>query len=154
MYVAIVLLFMLLLPAACMGLGHFAFKSALPLIALAGKWFVFWAAGIRLLTAGLRQVIQPRFTATEIFKIQSEDVLPMVRELGNSNLAVGVAGSFSLYRPSFRLPVALIAGIFYGIAGFRHALGKHKSRHESLAMVSDLFAFLIFTMYVGFTALA
>jgi hypothetical protein len=31
---------------------------------LVGKWFVFWAAvGVRLGLAGLRQILQPSFTA-------------------------------------------------------------------------------------------
>ena len=33
------------------------------LMPLVGKWFVFWAVGARLFIAGIRQVIQPAFTA-------------------------------------------------------------------------------------------
>ena len=36
-------------------------------VALIGKWFVFWAVGVRLLLASSRQVAQPAFTAQTIF---------------------------------------------------------------------------------------
>jgi hypothetical protein len=36
---------------------------------IARRWFVFWAVGVRLLVAGLRQITQPRFTAEEILGV-------------------------------------------------------------------------------------
>ena len=32
---------------------------------LVGKWFVFWTVGIQLFLAGLRQIVQPRYTAEQ-----------------------------------------------------------------------------------------
>jgi len=52
---------------------------------LIGKWFVFWAIGVRLFLAGLRQASKPSFTAKEIFHIQS---FAVIRELGFGNLAI------------------------------------------------------------------
>jgi hypothetical protein len=40
--------------------------APLDLWLLLGRWFVFWAVGVRLLTAGIRQIAQPRFTAETI----------------------------------------------------------------------------------------
>ena len=37
------------------------------------KWFVFYAVGMRLLTAGIKQAIEPEFTAKEIFGITDSD---------------------------------------------------------------------------------
>ena len=141
---------MAVLPAASIGVEHFYVHGSVPLGALAGKWFVFWSAGVRLSLAGLRQFFQPRFTAQEIFGIGSGDVLPLVRELGVANFATGIAGITSIAEPGFVLPVALIAAIFYGIAGIRHAADNKRSGNGSIAMVSDLLVSLIFAAYIGF----
>jgi hypothetical protein len=138
MYVAVVLLFMLILPAAAV-LIEMGQPGALPLMMLVGKWFVFWAVGARLATAGVRQYLQPAFTATEIFHMESAEAMPLVRELGVANFAVGVVALSSLWRPDFTLPLAIVAAIFYGVAGIRHAFEADKSRNEWIAMVSDLF---------------
>ena len=153
MYLLTVVLLMCVLPACSIYVEQYYFHSATPLLSLAGKWFVFWSAGIRLLLAGLRQFIQPRFTATQIFDIKSDDALPIVRELGVANFATGVVGTLSLANPSFVLPVAIAASLFYGIAGIRHAAEKHRSRNETIAMVSDLFVSLVLAGYVIFVAM-
>jgi hypothetical protein len=144
---------MAVLPIGSIGAEHFYFRSAAPLPLLVGKWFVFWAAGIRLFLAGLRQFFQPRFTAEHIFQIKGDDALPVVRELGVANFATGVVGIASLAKPGFVQPVAIIAAIFYGVAGVRHLAEKGKAVNEKIAMVSDLFVFLIFATYVGFAAI-
>ncbi len=154
MYLATVIFLMAVFPIGSIGVDHFYFHNAAPLTLLVGKWFVFWAAGVRLFAAGLRQYFQPRFTAEEIFHITSADALPLVRELGVANFATGIAGIASLAKPSFVLPVAIIAGIFYGVAGIRHVAEKGKSRNENIAMISDLFVFLVFAAYLGFVAFA
>jgi hypothetical protein len=153
MYLLTVLLLMAVLPISSIGVEHFYFHSSVPLLLLVGKWFVFWAAGARLFLAGLRQYIQPRFTAEKIFHIKGDEALVIVRELGVANFATGVVGIASLAKPGFVLPVAIIAAIFYGIAGIRHVAEKGKSGNENIAMVSDLFVFLIFSAYIGFVAL-
>ena len=144
MYPLIVALFMFLLPGASVAFGYAGPESLMPLI---GKWFVFWAVGERLLTAGVRQYLQPDFTAREIFHM-GDEALPIVRELGVANCAVGVAGVVSLWRPDFIVPVALIAAIFYGVAGVRHVFEKGRGRNETIAMVSDLFAAAILGAYI------
>jgi hypothetical protein len=154
MYLATVVLLMAVFPIGSIGVDHFYFHSAAPVMLLVGKWFVFWAAGVRLFAAGLRQYFQPRFTAEQIFHITSADALPIVRELGVANFATGIAGMASLAKPSFILPVAIIAGIFYGVAGIRHAGEKGKSKNENIAMISDLLVFLVFAGYLGFVAFA
>jgi hypothetical protein len=40
--------------------------------------------------------------------------------------------------PSFTLPLAVVGGMFYGIAGIRHVTDANKSRNQTIAMVSDL----------------
>ncbi len=154
MYLTTVLLLMLVLPIGSISVDHLYFHSSMPPMLLVGKWFVFWGAGVRLFLAGLRQFVQPKFTAQEIFEIKGEDALPLVRELGVANLAVGVVGIGSLPKPDFVLPAAIIAAIFYGGAGVRHTAEQRRTRNESIAMISDLFVSLVLAAYIGFVALA
>lgn len=94
-------------------------------LAVAGKWFVFWMVGARLFAAGLRQVLQPRYTAETILGIKGDANLVVVRELGFANLALG------------------LGGIFYAAVGIQHALQAGRSRVESFAMVTDLCAAVV-----------
>lgn len=106
MYVAAILLLMVVLPIVSIGNEHYLHHASTPLMLLAGKWFAFWSAGIRLFTAGLRQLLQPRFTVEAIFGIRSDDPLPFVRELGIANIASGTVGILSIVQQSFVLPAA------------------------------------------------
>lgn len=106
---------------------------------LVGKWFVFWSVGVRLFTAGLRQVFQPEYTANVILGLESDESLLLVRELGFANLAMGLVGILSFWLPAWMLPAALAGGIFYGLAGANHVLQPHRNQLENVAMASDLF---------------
>src|ERR1700744_1160934 len=87
------------------------------LIQLTGKWFVFWAIGIRLFTAGLRQAAKPEFTAKDIFHINSVESHTIVRELGFANICFGLLGILSLFVPEWRTAAAFTGGMYMGIAG-------------------------------------
>ena len=153
MYLISVILLMLVLPVGSVLAEHGYLHGAAPLMLVVGKWFVFWSVGVRLFLAGLRQFFQPRFTATQIFDVKTDEVLPIVRELGVANVAIGVVGLASLGKPAFILPAAIAAGIFYGVAGVRHLAAHRRTRNENVAMVSDLFVFLILAAYVAFVTL-
>jgi hypothetical protein len=148
MYLTTVFLLMLGFPLVSIGVEYGYAHGAVALLPLVGKWFVFWSAGVRLVLAGLRQFFQPRFTSEQIFDIKSDEALPLVRELGVANFATGAVAIASLARPGFVLPVAISAGIFYGIAGIRHAAASHRTANETIAMVSDLFVFAVLALYV------
>ena len=152
MYIAIVVLLMFMLPLGSASIEH-ALPGAAPFMALIGKWFVFWAAGVRLMLAAVRQLFQPEFTARQIFKIEGADAFPLVREIGAANFALGAVGVASLLRPDFVLPVAIAAAIFYGIAGVRHLLETGRSVNETVAMASDLFVFVVLAAYVAYALL-
>lgn len=154
MYFATVALLTFLLPIVSIVIDHAASATAAPWLALTGKWFVFWSAGVRLILAGLRQFFQPEFTARDIFNLKDEGALPIVRELGIANFATGIVGAVALAKPSFVLPVAISAAIFYGIAGLRHLMAAERTTNETVAMASDLFVALALIAYLAFTALA
>jgi hypothetical protein len=115
---------------------------------LIGKWWVFWAAGIRLFLAGLRQVLQPRFTAVEIFEVQDTAALPIVRELGFANLSMGLLGICSMVQPEWLLPGAIVGGLYYGLAGLLHVTQKRRNAKELTAMISDLLVFCLLLLFV------
>ncbi len=148
MYLISVVLLTLVLPVSSILIENYQLHGMLEWVALMGKWFVFWGAGIRLTVAGARQIIRPQFTAHYIFHIPGDETAPLVRELGASNLAIGLTGAMCLSVPDFVLPVAIIACIFYGAAGIRHATAEQKTKPMKMAMVSDLFLCLVFATYV------
>jgi len=138
MYILVVGLTMLVLPVASIAID--AGTTHAPLLWLIGKWFVFWAVGVRLLLAGIRQYFQPAFTSRDIMGIETPEVYVLVRELGGANVASGIVGLASLAMPGFVLPAAIGAGIFYAVAGLEHVRSGHRGRNEWIAMVSDFFA--------------
>lgn len=56
MYIAVVVLTMLVLPAASV-LLELTFIPGASTIAAVGRWFVFWSVGARLALARFRQVV-------------------------------------------------------------------------------------------------
>jgi hypothetical protein len=142
MYYAVVATFMFAFPLLSIAIETAAGRPALG-AALIGKWFVFWSVGIRLFTAGARQVIQPEYSANVILGLNNVESLLLVRELGFANLALGLVGMLSLLFPAWRLPVALSGGVFFGLAGVNHVLQAHRNQLENVAMVSDLFVAVI-----------
>ncbi|MBS0431406.1 MAG: hypothetical protein JSS21_03220 [Proteobacteria bacterium] len=141
MYVIMVVALLFVSPCVCIvvetGIGHAAFSSDLAL-----KWFVFWAAGVRLLLAGGRQSLQPAYTAHRILGLKTDEALVVVRELGFANLAIGAMGVASLWLPAWRTAAAAVGAIFYGLAGIQHVF-QQRNRLEDVAMVTDLLAAVI-----------
>ncbi len=110
------------------------------------KWTIFWAIGVRLLTAGMSQIIKPAFTSRTILGIKSPEATQLVRELGFANFATGVAGILSIILPSFTFwtpAVGLIGGLFLGLAGIEHIRKKNRNFKENLALVTDILVAVI-----------
>lgn len=112
-----------------------------------GKWFIFSAVGLRLLAAGLKQIIDPKFTAREIFKIEGVKVFPVVRELGFANLCFGLVGILSLLLPQWRIVSAFASGIYYGLAGLLHLFRKPEGINELFALLTDILIFAVLLAY-------
>lgn len=148
MYFAIVLLLMGILPVASIFIEHFASAAAADVWTLIGKWFVFWAVGVRLAAAGIRQIVQPAFTAEKIFGIRDRDAHVLVQELGFANLAMGVLAILTLAAPQWTAAAALAGAIFYGLAGARHVLKGARNRNETIATVSDIFMLAVLAAYL------
>ena len=141
MYLAIILSLMIAFPVvsilaeASSGTSDIAF--------LVGKWFVFWAVGIRLLTAGVRQVMTPSFTAVSIFRITDPSAEKLVTEIGFGNLTIGLIAALSLIFPDWLVPAGLTGALYLALACIKHVVNKDRSLKENVAMISDLGAAVI-----------
>jgi hypothetical protein len=146
-YLFTILLLMLIFPliSIVVDSGH---HPELGLITLIGKWFVFWAIGTRLLLAGTRQAAKPAFTLEEIFHINNKESEVIVRELGFANICFGLIGIISIFIPDWRPAAGFIGGLYMGIAGVYHIIKKPVSPNEIIAMVSDLFIFLVLAVFL------
>jgi hypothetical protein len=148
MYLAAVVSMMFALPLVSIIAEALWGTTHVDLLILVGKWFVFWAMGIRLFTAGLRQAIRPELTAEGILGIKGKESLIVVQELGFANIGMGALGVLSITRAGWVFPAAIAGLLFYGLAGIRHVFVRRKNRLEVVAMVSDLFIFVVLSAYV------
>ncbi len=147
-YLLIILLLMLILPLISLAVEFGFYHPEASLINMAGKWFLFWGIGVRLFTAGLKQASNPAFTAKTIFHIQSDDAFVIVRELGFANICLGAVAIVSLFSPSWRMAAAFTGGLYLGIAGLMHIVKKPVSGDEWVALVSDVFMFVVIGVYM------
>lgn len=103
------------------------------------KWFVFWALGVRGLTAGLMQAFNPSYTADFLLQIKMSDYL-VVRELGFCNIGMGTLGILSLSREKYRKPAAVCEGIFILGATILHIIRiEHINFAEFISLTSNVF---------------
>lgn len=149
MYLVSIVLLLLVFPIASIAIDALAFHGAADLVGTVGRWFVFWAVGVRLFIAGVRQVAQPQFTAESIFEVKEFAALAIVREVGFANLAMGALGLSSLVEPLWMVPAAFVGGLYYGLAGFGHLIRPKRNRHEQIALVSDLLIFIVLAAFVA-----
>ncbi len=59
----------------------------------------------------------------------------------------------AVFVPTFVLPSALYATIFYGVAGVRLAMERNRTTNETIAMASDLFIALVLLGYIAASVL-
>lgn len=148
MYIASIILLLLVLPVASIAVETMMYGGEL--MRYIAKWFVFWAVGVRLFLAGVRQTMQPQFTAESIFGIKEPAAQFIAREVGFGNLAMGTLGLASLFLPGWIIPAALVGGLYYGLAGCGHALRRERNAKETAALISDVFmAILLLALVVA-----
>ena len=148
-YLTMNLLFLIILPAFSISeeiiFEHESFNWA-----LAGKWFIFWAIGMRLFTAGISQATNPGFTA-RIFKMKTQESFVVIRELGFANISMGITGILSVINDQWRLLAAISGGFFLGLAGILHLFKRPDSKNEVIAMIYDLSVLVLILFYLAFT---
>jgi hypothetical protein len=136
-FVAAVTLLMFVLPLASVALDVGLNSDHGALIDGVGKWFVFWAVGARLFTAGVTdRAPEPDVRAHPRHRRSGRVAArPRARlrergdRLGRHRLAVArrVAGAG-----------ALAGGLFLLLAGVEHLVKRERGFEARLAMVSDL----------------
>jgi hypothetical protein len=149
LYLWTTVLLMGVLPVASICADAWVFRADAGPVALLGKWFVFWAVGIRLFTAGIRQVVNPAFTIKSILNLESLDSQIVVRELGFANIGLGALGIGSLFYVPFRLAAAVAGGLFLGTAGLQHLILRPSGLNEKAAMISDLIVFIVLAIFTA-----
>lgn len=130
-----VIAFFYILPAISIATEYLYDKSSI--IYTAVKWILFWGVGMRLFTCGLKQAIQPAFTAKSIFDIREEKAYSIVRELGFANISTGLCGILSLFYGGFRGAVWVIGLIYYMLALIQHTVRKEKNASERFVTITD-----------------
>jgi hypothetical protein len=148
MYFVSVVLLLLVFPVASIAVQMLWGHGAGDPVAMIGKWFVFWAVGVRLFIAGIRQVIQPQFTAESIFAVKDRAADAIVREIGFGNLAMGALGLASLEMPAWLVPAAVAGGLYYGLAGAGHVARGGTGLNSRTALISDLLMFVVLAAFV------
>jgi uncharacterized protein DUF6790 len=148
MYIISVLLLLLVLPVISVIVEALHIGASADVMWLIGKWFVFWACGVRLFIAGVSQNLRPEFTAKSIFGIDAPAASSIVREVGFGNLAIGTLGLATLAEPSWVIPAAVVGGLYYGLAGLGH-LFREGNLKEQVALWSDLAIFLLLAVFVA-----
>ena len=147
MYIVLVLLVMLVFPALSVIHERFFLGSHAGLLLLIGKSFVFWGVGIRVVTAGVHQAINPKYTAETILGLETSEPRVVVRKLGCANIAIGTGEFASILAHQWRTPAVVAGAIFYGLAGDNHLVAKNRNRLQNVAALSDLLACSILCVY-------
>ena len=147
MYFASVVLLLFVFPVASITVEALWLRGGADMMFLIGKWFVFWAVGVRLFLAGVRQVMQPQFTAESIFDIKDPAAHAIVREIGFGNLAMGALGLASLAQTAWLVPASIVGGLYYGLAGAGHVFRGSKNFNEQTALVTDLLMFAVLGVF-------
>lgn len=140
LYLVVVLLTMLVFPMLSIIVELYWTDRQLG-VDLIGKWFLFWGLGLRQLIGGFSQIINPGFTAHNIL---GEDIVPIifVLELGFANISMGIISICSLWISTWRLPAAVVGGLFMGLCGIYHITRGIYTINELIATVNDLFMLL------------
>jgi hypothetical protein len=148
MYILLIVLLMLVFPFASFLAEMFLFRSTVGIVPLAAKWFVFWAMGVRLFTAGLHQAFRPQFTAETILGVKGSEQFMIVQELGFANLSMGLLGICTILNGNWIFPAAMVGCLFIGLAGIRHLFSKGRNLLQNSAMFSNLVEFVILLIYI------
>ncbi len=151
MYVVLVLLLMIVAPAGGALGEKFVMHGAEPLIAYAGKWFVFWAGGVRLLLAGARLAFRPAWTMKTFFKLEDPAAKPLVQDLGFAVVAIGALCIMTLIEPRLLVAAAIVSGLYFGLAGLQLAMRDQRVPRQNLVMLTDVIVAAVLAAFVAMT---
>jgi hypothetical protein len=118
---------------------------------LTGKWFIFWAIGMRLFLSGIRQASSPEFTVTKIFRVRNRETFILNRRLGFASIALGIMGILSVINDEWRMIAAITSGVFFGLSVIQDATGKIVNLVEISVLIFDVLTFCVLGLFLNFT---
>lgn len=118
---------------------------------LIGKWFIFWAAGVRPFFAGIKLVYRRWTAPAGFFYREMKENFLMIRQLGFAHIAIGVTGMLSLVNSNWRQIAGLAAAFFFGLSAVQHFFIKPVNGKEMAIMITDIMVFTIMLLYLFFT---
>lgn len=148
-YIIISISFLCILPLASVVAEMKLEETTLHWI-LFGKWFLFWASGIRLFIAGIWRVSDPEYIAIKVFRININENYAMIRELGIANIALGCMGILSLINEHWRLLAAITSAIFFGLMALQDFSRKSDTFNEYIVLVYDSTVFIVLVFFCVF----
>lgn len=138
LYEVSIITFFVIIPVLMIIFEQFFFSNSFSFFELSLKWFVFSGVGLRLGSSGIKQIVDPGFTATAIFGIKDEKAYALVKEIGFANVSFSLIALLSIVFATFRIPAAISGGTYFLLAGLLHVFKEKGSEKEIFAMVSDL----------------
>ncbi|MFP4163894.1 MAG: DUF6790 family protein [Chitinispirillaceae bacterium] len=113
------------------------------------KWILFWAVGIRSVSAGLVQLIYPQYTAETIFELTSgTEFYIFIRELGVANFAIGTTAIISAGLKDWRLPTAFISLIFNTLLAINHIIHFQAGANQFASLGADFFVVVMLSYFL------
>lgn len=154
LYIFYIVAVMFVFPLTAILIERFRTKREsgfLDIIETSSKWFIFWGVGIRTITAGISQLVNPAFTASILGTPATCFVA--IKEIGLANMSMGLLALISLFAPSWRKAGGFCGGLYLGSAGFLHVsrIPEGINQKEMVAMVSDLFIFAVVAFYLFYS---
>jgi hypothetical protein len=143
----IVVMLMVVLPILSILSELLIFPTSTEFMPLVGKWFVFWAMGIRLFLTGLHQAIAPQFIVKQRFAIKTKEPPIIVKESEFATLAIGCLGIIALFSQAWIMPAAMTGGLFYALEGIRYLEQNERDPQNNMKMLADLFTFIVLLAY-------
>lgn len=143
----LVLFTMMIMPLICfLWEGHKKCYS----IEILCKWFLFWIVGVRGLTAGAMQFMNPSYTMS-LLQLGEESRIAIM-ELGAAQFGIGILGVLSLFKEKYRSSVAISYGCFMVGAIYIHiSRFTIASADEIMSLIGDLLFLVIALLYLVHT---
>jgi hypothetical protein len=149
MYLVMVIGLTVVLPVVSVIVEFAVAGGSADVLAIAGKWFLFWGVGVRLFVAGISQTFRPEFTVKNILgNADAKGAGQVVKELGFANLGMGLVGLIAPWVPGWTVPGAIAPALFLGLAGIVHILKPRKNGKEWVATVTDLIVAVVLAVFV------
>lgn len=110
------------------------------------KWFIFWTIGVRALTTGAMQFLNPSYTMA-LLQVGEESKI-IIMELGFAQFGIGLIGVISLFHKHYRGASVLSYGAFMIGATMIHISRFTVANFEEVvSLIGDVLVIVIGIIY-------